>query len=551
MSRPTDREAARLVLPALRLDRWEPAEVRERAAAGLALGVGGFLLFGGEAERVAELCRDLRRAASRPLWLAADLERGAGQQFAGAAELPPPGALAAHPRPEEAARTAGGATGREARGLGLNWVLAPVVDLDVEPLNPIVGTRSFGADPEVVARLASAWIEACQGTGVAACAKHFPGHGRTRADSHRELPRVEAERESLEADLRPFRAVADRVAAVMTAHVAYPALGCDVPATLCAPALSGLLRGELGFRGLTVTDAMIMEGVLEGEGEPEGGSPARPSPAARAVAAGCDLVLYPAEPAAAVRELAEAAAEPGLAARIRAAAARSEALCRRFSPPPEDDRGGPRGGAAGSGARREGDDGAGPPRAGVGEEELVELATACVRWVVPGGDRRGGSAAGGGAEDASPVLPDPDRPLLPLRISTDLPRPGRRPPGEALAAALRSRGWRVRDPVEVEDSAGGAEGVGTDEEARGPGRLVVVSATPQGWKGRADLPPAAADALRRLARAGAAVVLLGHPRVLQRAGVRGVCAWDASGLMERAAARWIDRAAREGRGPPA
>lgn len=548
MSRPIEREAARLVLPALRLDRWEPEEVRERAADGLALGVGGFLLFGGEAGRVAELCRELRGRASRPLWLAADLERGPGQQFDGAPELPPPAALAAHPRPEEAARTAGAVTGRAARALGLNWALAPVLDLDVEARNPIVGTRSFGADPASVARLGTAWIEACQAAGVAACAKHFPGHGRTRADSHRELPRVEADRRTLEADLAPFRAAAGRVAAVMTAHVAYPALGCDAPATLCRGVLSDLLRDDLGFGGLVVTDAMIMEGVREADRAdraPEGRVPPEGGLAARAVAAGCDLVLYPPDPAAAVRDLAETAeADPRLAARIREAAARSVALSRRFSPGAGEDRDGEPGRGRVAGPR---------PGAEEGPEELVALATACVRPVVPTGVERPGTGGGAGAAEGSsgPLVPEPGRVLLPLRVSTDLPRPGRRPAGDALAAELRELGWEVRAPVGLRVAPGDSEKVENDavpgKGAGAPARLVLVTATPQGWKGRAGLPPGAVDTVRRLAASGAGVVLFGHPRVLEEVGVPGLCAWDASALMERAAARWMDRAARRAR----
>jgi beta-glucosidase-like glycosyl hydrolase len=214
---------AQLLIPALEADadgRFTSA--RARFEEGLALGVGGFLLYGGETDAVRALTKEAQQRARRPLLFAADLERGAGQQFSGATGLPPLAAIA-WLDDMEALRRAARHTAREARTMGVNWNLAPVVDLDVDAQNPIVGTRSFGADPERVARYAAAWIEACQAEGVLACAKHFPGHGRTATDSHLELPVVRASREELYAtDLVPFRAaIAANVASLMTAHVAY------------------------------------------------------------------------------------------------------------------------------------------------------------------------------------------------------------------------------------------------------------------------------------------------------------------------------------------
>ena len=161
----------------------------------------------------------------------------------------------------------------EARSLGINWIYAPDCDIDVEPDNPIIGTRSFGSDPDRVGEYASAWIDACQAEGVLACAKHFPGHGRTKVDSHKTLPRVEESAETLRAtDLVPFRRAIERgVASVMSAHVAFPALDpSGAPATLSRPILTELLRNELGFDGIVVTEALIMGGVLGG-GEGEAG----------------------------------------------------------------------------------------------------------------------------------------------------------------------------------------------------------------------------------------------------------------------------------------
>lgn len=280
-------EIARLMLPAIRWDRdhgYEPS--REAIDTALELGVGGFILFGGERDKVRDLVADLRKRSRIPLIIGADLERGAGQQFAGAIGLPPLAAIGSL-GDEEAVRGAAALTAREARSLGINWIYQPVCDLDIEPENPIVGTRSLGSDPRVVAEAATQWIDACQSIGVLACAKHFPGHGRTISDSHAELPVVSATAEELKAtDLVPFEAAVEAgVAAVMTAHVAYPALDpSGAPATLSRTILQEVLRGDLGFPGLVVTDALIMEGVL-------GGGEA--TAVVKALAAGCDLLLYP------------------------------------------------------------------------------------------------------------------------------------------------------------------------------------------------------------------------------------------------------------------
>jgi beta-glucosidase len=283
----TPLEPARLIMPAL---RWRPeggfAHEAATIADALALGVGGFILFGGTVEAVRRLTADLLRRAGRPLLIASDLERGAGQQVEGLTEFPPPAALAAL---EDAAvvRWAGSVTAQEARAVGINWVFAPVADLDVLPENPIVQTRAFGADPNRVATFVRSWIEGCQDAGALACAKHFPGHGRTEVDSHVALPVVSEDAEALRAsDLLPFGvAVESGVASIMTAHVAYPALDASgLPATI-SPAILGELRERLGFDGLVVTDALIMDGALVGRRESDA--------AVEAIQAGVDLLLYP------------------------------------------------------------------------------------------------------------------------------------------------------------------------------------------------------------------------------------------------------------------
>jgi len=278
---------ARLLLPAI---RWSKEEgfggFREAIDRGLELGVGGFILFNGDVEAVRELTRELHARAPHPLLIASDLERGAGQQFIGATPLPPAAALGFLDDPAVAER-AGELTAREARALGVNWIYAPTADVDLEPENPIIGTRSFGRDPEAVARNVAAWVRGCRRGGALSCAKHFPGHGRTVGDSHIERPTVPHSREALEEDLLPFRAAVEaEVDSVMTAHVSYPALDEDrSPATLSPRILEGLLRHEMGFAGLVVTDAIIMDGLTEDATEGHA--------AVRALSAGCDVLLYP------------------------------------------------------------------------------------------------------------------------------------------------------------------------------------------------------------------------------------------------------------------
>lgn len=314
--------AGRLVLPAL---RWRDASgyAHEEATirTALEIGAGGFIIFGGTGVAVTALTAMLRERAGRPLLIASDLERGAGQQFDGLTQLPPPLALASLER-LDVTRWAGEVTATEALAAGINWVFAPVADLDNLPTNPIVQTRAFSADPLLAAEHVVAWIEGCQGRGALACAKHYPGHGRTTVDSHIALPAVHASREALEGDGFPFRAaVGAGVAAFMTAHVAYPALDpSGLPATMSAPILGELRR--TGFDGLIVTDALIMEGAHAGRTEADA--------AVDALAAGADILLYPDDPRGVVAAVDRALANGSLpASRVEDALARfTSALAR-------------------------------------------------------------------------------------------------------------------------------------------------------------------------------------------------------------------------------
>lgn len=272
------------------------------------LGIGGFCLFGGRVDRTAEMIRRLSECSAFPLLVASDLERGLGQQVRGATAFPSLAMCGATGDPR-LAQAQGWVTGVEARGVGINLVFAPVADVDSEPKNPIIGVRAFGTDPSMVADFTRAFVQGLQAAGVAATAKHFPGHGDTKRDSHIELPVVDTESATMHArELVPFRAAIDEgVKAIMTAHVAYPGLAAAtshsratgaLPATL-APAIStSLLRGELGFEGLVVTDALLMGGIAESYGPGEA--------AVLALLAGADVLLMPDDVGAAIDGVVEA-----------------------------------------------------------------------------------------------------------------------------------------------------------------------------------------------------------------------------------------------------
>jgi len=286
---------ARLVCPAVRWRRGSFKSERTKIEQALAAGVGGFILFGGTRAAVTALTSALRDTAGRPLLLGSDFERGPGQQVRGLTELPPPAALG-YLNDLDATYVCGQITGTEARAVGLTWVFAPVCDLDVEPRNPIVQTRSFGADPAHAGSHAAAWIKGCQEHGVMACAKHYPGHGRTTTDSHEGLPVVTGSAGELQAEAAPFAAAVQAgVASVMPAHVAYPGWDPSGSAATFSKPILDYLRTTLTFDGLVVTDAFIMAGATAAA--PEGVA------AVAAVNAGCDMLLYPTDWAGVVREL--------------------------------------------------------------------------------------------------------------------------------------------------------------------------------------------------------------------------------------------------------
>jgi beta-N-acetylhexosaminidase len=288
--------------------------------------VGGIILFRGPVYESVMLVNRMQSLARYPLLISADLEAGSGMRFDDTINLPWNMAVGATDNPEYARRQ-GALTAREARAMGVQQIYAPVADVNNNAANPVINVRSYGEDPAAVGRFVAAFVEGAQSNGVIATAKHFPGHGDTATDSHRGLPEIDVSRERLNAiELVPFRAaVKSGVGSVMTGHIGMPQVDPTAVAPLprdvklkpidtdeggevvvekgtmptsLSPVLNGILRRDLGFEGLIVTDAMSMSGLTLYFTQEEA--------SVRALEAGADLLLKPADPDASLRGVREA-----------------------------------------------------------------------------------------------------------------------------------------------------------------------------------------------------------------------------------------------------
>ncbi|MCW2947654.1 MAG: glycoside hydrolase family 3 domain protein [Actinoallomurus sp.] len=243
------------------------------------------------ARQTAELSNGLQRAAMKsgvPLLISTDEEQGPVSRLPYITRFPASKSLASTAHPDDDVRTAARVTGEELRAVGINQDLAPDADVNVNPRNPVIGVRSFGADPQKVAHLVGVAIDAYRATGVAATAKHFPGHGDTATDSHTGLPVITHSMKTWERlDAPPFKvAIAHHVDAIMTAHIVVPGLDpSGDPATMSKTVLTGLLRDKLGYDGVVITDSLQMKGATMRHGPEEA--------AVRAVIAGADMLLMP------------------------------------------------------------------------------------------------------------------------------------------------------------------------------------------------------------------------------------------------------------------
>ena len=468
---------ARLVFPALRWrSRGGFAHERAKIDAALSAGVGGFIVFGGTVEGVTALTHAVRAQAGRPLLIGADVERGPAQQVQGLTELPPAAALG-WLGDLDATGACGVITGQEARSVGINWAFGPVCDLDLEPQNPIVQTRSFGSAPVRVGELAAVWVRALQEHGVQGCAKHYPGHGRTTQDSHATLPRVDASASDLQqVDGVPFEyAIRAGVGSVMSAFVAYPQWDSSGRAASFSSEILGYLRSTLNFSGIVVTDALIMAGA----------SAAQPVPAATvgAVAAGCDALLYPENFASVVASLEHAVGGDLPATRADEALAHYGTALAQWGDLPDQ----------------------GAPDLTANASFADGLADRVVHLV------RG---------DAPRIR----QPLVVSIVDDDVGGPYAIPPRDVFHRTLREAGVSL-----------GQRATGNGQ------RVVLVYSEPRSWKGRADLGPRSRAALRRLVPGAQLVVLLGHPRLAaQIPGTAPILlCWHGQALMQRAGARWV------------
>lgn len=265
------------------------------------LQVGGLIVSIGSPLDIAAKLNFLQRRSRLPLLVASDLEGGTAIRFIGGTPFPTNMGVGAAGSERDAYQM-GRITAREGRSAGVHLTFSPVADINSNPANPIINTRSFGAHPEAVARLVEAAVRGTQDAGMLATVKHFPGHGDTETDSHLALPMIGADYRRLDTlELVPFRAaIRAGVAVVMSAHIALPAVGSDSlrPATLDPALLTGILRDSLGFRGMIVTDALDMGALITTWGAGEA--------AVQAFLAGSDLLLQPADPRAAVEGMLQA-----------------------------------------------------------------------------------------------------------------------------------------------------------------------------------------------------------------------------------------------------
>lgn len=476
-----------LLVPQL---RWDPghgfAYLEQMIEESLELGVGGFHLTGGPRDAVRELTAELDRRTREPLLIAADLEAGAGACFVGATGLPPLAALGAL-RDGEAVRRAAKLTAREARAMGVNWALAPVCDLEVGVANPFLGARAFGGDAQRVAEWVVEWVDSCQSEGVLACAKHYPGIGRATTDPHLGLTGIETSAgEQWAHDLLPFRAAVDTgVASVMAAPVGFPGLDpSGAPASGSRPLLTELLRQELHFEGLIVSDVLAMPGGAVPGGELHA--------ALAALGAGCDLVLAPSDAHATVEAIEEAIDSGTLSLEALEASAGRRTFWADWGRP--------------SGGREPTLDDV------LWARQVADTVVSPVRGVLP---------SVGPVVDLILVDEDADR-------SPGWPSPSREP----LLAAMRSVGMEPRIVEGPTDAGRGSVVIALFGEPRpGRGRVGYEEVT------RRRVARAIADA--RQVQRTAVVLLFGPPRLAGEIpeAPNVVCCWSGSSAMQAAAAR--------------
>jgi hypothetical protein len=375
--------------------------------------------------------------------------------------------------------------------MGVNFAFAPVCDLDIEPDTPITGTRILGRDAERVAARGASWISACQEEGVLACAKHFPGHGRTRVDPRVEVPVVDAPRHVLtEQDMHPFRAAIDAgVASIMMAHVIYPALDAsNAPATTSREIVQWLLRQQLGFDGLVLTDALHGHALLPGHGEGD--------VAVEAINAGCDVIIEPSDLEALVDTLKRALSQRRLMEENVRSSLRRRLKWAQWASPPN---------------------------------EWRKPAAADVAW--------GRRLADSVVRMVRGVRPRVEPPLEVLVIVDEPETASSAVVADPFIRALRDAGW---DAERLDVAGGDVEAAQRSKQPRS--RVIALFGEGRLDDGKGYSAATRASVERAAQRApGALLMQFGHPRLIRDlpAGPPIATAWGGESAMQEAAARWL------------
>jgi beta-N-acetylhexosaminidase len=513
-------QAAQLVMPWLD-GRYAARDARAMEAALHwvdSLAVGGIVVSIGSPLDIAAKLNHLQSRSRVPLLIASDLEGGSAFRFEGGTPFPTNMGVAATGREEDAFQM-GRITALEGRAVGVHITFSPVADVNSNPANPIINTRSFGGDPGAVGRLVAATVRGIQSGGLMATAKHFPGHGDTETDSHVALPVIPAGWDRLAAvELPPFRAaIAAGAGAVMSGHIALPRLEPDStrPATLSRAIMTGVLRDSLGFDGLVVTDALDMGALVSRFGAGE--------LAVQALEAGADILLMPTDPAEAIRAVAAAVRSGRVpAARLhqsvlRVLAAKEQAGL--FS-----QRGVPLDSIAGVVGRREFADTA---RA-VSARALVLLRDSA------------------GTADRLRQAPQ----QVAVVVYGETPDPGL---GATFTAELRARGHRAGPAFRLLPASGPASYDSARAVLRGaPVALFAVSVRATAWRGTIAMPEPLAELIAATGRERPTVLVsFGSPYLLGQvpSAASYLLAWTANPLTEAAAAAALSGAAITGRVP--
>ncbi len=518
-SLPLRARAAQLVMP------WLAGTYAANDAATLgdaerwvdSLGVGGLIVSVGSPLDIAAKLNRLQSRSPLPLLVASDLEAGTAIRLVGGVAFPTNMGVAAGGR-ESDAYAMGQVTAREARAVGIHLAFAPVADVNNNPANPIINVRSFGEDPRVVARFVGAAVRGMEEHGLLATAKHFPGHGDTETDSHLSLPAVPADWRRLDSlELVPFRAaVSAGASAIMSAHLAFPALadGAPRPGTVMPEVLTGLLRDSLGFQGLVVTDALDMGALVSAYGAGEA--------TVLALVAGADLLLQPAGAANAVAAIVRAV-ESG-----RVSEERLDRSVRRVL--------------------------ALKQRLGLFERRTVPLDSVSANV----GSAAHWAVARDVAARSVVLLKDSLGTLDALRCSpkkvalVTYAEEQNLTAGVALAAELRAAGHTVT-AFRLWPASGAASHDSVRAVTAGGGVPVfAIAVRPTPWRGTVGMPEALAGLVRESARARPTVLVsLGSPYLITQASDAAayLIAWSANPAAEWAAARALSGAAIGGRLP--